>query len=85
MTPIVRASTPLTRWATMTDEEIVNKFTFHPATPDQVERYVLLRAKALEFAQLVMELAPGSRERSSAITSIDVAVMHANAAIARHS
>lgn len=69
----------------MSTEEIENRFTFHPAQPGQPERYEALRAKGKELAYLIEELAPYSRERSTALTKVDEAIMHANAAIARNS
>lgn len=65
-------------------DEIENSFTFHPVKGDQAQRYEALRAKAKEFALLVDELTPYSRERSVALTKIDEAVMWANASIARN-
>lgn len=59
------------------------RFTYHAPTGDQPARYERLRAKALEFAQLIMEDCPSSAERSTALTNLDVVVMFANAAIAR--
>ena len=59
-----------------------NVFTYHAPKGDQQERYVALRVKARELAQLVMDRTPTSREQSLALTSIQQAVMWANAAIA---
>lgn len=63
--------------------ELAIRFTFHPVQPGQAERYEAIRAKALEFATLVVDLTPESREQSLAITAIEDAVYAANAAIAR--
>ncbi len=57
-------------------------FTYHSPFGNQPERYVAIRAKALELARLVQESTPASREQSLAVTSIQQAVMWANAAIA---
>lgn len=61
-----------------------NDFAYH--TPDErlVARFEALRAKAKEFAELIVDLTPGCREQSTALTKVDEAVMHANAAIARN-
>jgi hypothetical protein len=67
----------------MTDEELALRFTYHPPTSDQIPRFGELRAHAHEFAGLIVELTPESREQSLAITALEEAVMWANAAIAR--
>lgn len=61
------------------------RFTYHPPTGDQPQRYETLRAKARELAELVVDATPESREQSLALTHIEEAVMWANAAIARRS
>lgn len=64
--------------------ELANRFTYHPPTQGQAERYVEIRKVAHEFALAVLERAPKSRERSLAFTKIEEAVFWANAAIARN-
>jgi hypothetical protein len=67
-----------------TYQEIEKRFTYHPpVTATQVARYEELRAKAKEFAYLICESCPDSREQSLALTKLEEAVMWANAAIAR--
>ncbi len=68
----------------MTKDEIENRFTYHPVKPGQQEKYVAIRAKALELALLINELTPASREQSLAIGSLEEVTFYANAAIARH-
>lgn len=63
---------------------LANRFTYHPPRGTQPARYEKLRAKALEFAKLIVETCPSSAERSTALTHLDSAVMFANAAIARN-
>ena len=63
--------------------DIENRFTYHPPQADQVERYERLRSAGREFAKLLADLCPPSRELSRAVTHVDEAVMNANAAIAR--
>lgn len=65
------------------DAELDIRFTFHPVQPGQAERYEAIRAKAREFAALIVATTPESREQSLAITAIEEAVYHANGAIAR--
>lgn len=64
--------------------DLVNRFIHHPPKGDQAERYLAIRAKALELAQLIEQSTPRSREQSLAITHTEEAVMWANAAIARN-
>ena len=66
----------------LTDEAIENIFTYHAPKGDQAERYVKLREKAKEFARVVQECCPDSREKSLAVTSLQQASMWANASIA---
>jgi hypothetical protein len=66
-------------------EELANRFTYHPPKDEeQVARYQLIREHGHALATLVGNHCPASRERSLAWTKIEEAVMHANAAIARH-
>jgi hypothetical protein len=64
------------------DRRIENEFTHHPPKGDQVQRYEKLRFNGGNLAEMVMELCPDSRERSTALAKIREAVMWANAAIA---
>lgn len=66
------------------ENTIENNFTYHPPKDDQAERYMMIRKEAKEFAKLISELCPESRERSIAITNLEQSVMWANASIARN-
>ena len=68
----------------MESAELENRFTYHPPRPDQVQTYERIRAAGLNFAALIADLTPASREQSLSITHIEDAVMWANAAEARH-
>lgn len=68
----------------VTDEELNRRFTYHPPKEDQPVRYTGLREKAREFAELIRQYTPYSREQSLALTALEEAVMWANAAIARN-
>lgn len=68
----------------MESADLQKRFTYQPPKSDQPQRYVQLRAKALEFAQLINDLCPESREKSLAITNLEESVMWANASIARN-
>lgn len=64
-------------------ENLKARFTYHAPNGDQAATFKILREKALEFAELIVQNCPSSPERSTALTRLDEAVMHANAAIAR--
>ncbi|HEY6416342.1 MAG TPA: hypothetical protein VIX41_08895 [Acidimicrobiales bacterium] len=64
-------------------DELEVRFTYHPPTGDQPERYARIRAKALDLARMIDADTPPSREQSLAFTHLEEAVMWANAAIAR--
>jgi hypothetical protein len=66
------------------DAELLDRFSFHPATGDQGATYEVIRAAGLTMARELAAYCPPSRELSLAITAIDQAVMWANAAIARN-
>lgn len=67
----------------MDDKGVEHRFIYHAPVGDQVERYKAIRSFAASFAHLVNDLAPDGREKSTAVTKIEEAVMWANAAIAR--
>ncbi len=64
------------------DHDLDNLFTHHVPFDDQGERYTKMRAAAKVFAAVVVELAPSSSERSTAIRKLREVMMWANAAIA---
>lgn len=68
-------------------------FTYHPPKEGQPERYQRIRDAAKEFARVILEEAPKDggegildlpHETTLALDRVSEAVMHANAAIARH-
>jgi len=69
----------------MTTGDIRRIFTYHNPTVYQIEKYQVMREKALELALLIHSSTPDSREQSIALTHLQEAVMMANAAIALHS
>ena len=68
----------------MPNLKIENNFTYHAPKEGQPERYVALRDYAKQFAYLIAENCPESREQSLALTNLEQAVFWANAAIARN-
>ena len=67
----------------MEQEELKIRFTYHPPTPEQVIKYETLRRNAFDFATIINEICPDSREKSLALTHLEDSVMCANASIAR--
>lgn len=67
-------------------EDIKNRATFHPATPEKVAVYEENRVRALDYALWINEVAPDSPEKSVAIRKLlDDVAFSVNAAVARHS
>jgi hypothetical protein len=65
-------------------DELTKRFTYHPPKGDQATRYELIRDAAKDFAAVIDDHAPDSREKSLAMTHLEQAVMWANAGIARN-
>lgn len=65
------------------EHELAVRFTYHPPREGQPARYDRIRGVARAFAQVIVQETPASREQSLALTRLEEAVMHANAAIAR--
>ncbi len=63
------------------DEDII--FKYHRPDADDASKFVAIRDKAGEFAQMLRELCPPGRELALARTKLEEAVMWANAGIAR--
>ena len=64
--------------------EIEKRFTYHAPKGDQPAKYQEIRIAAKNFAELLNEACPESREKSLAFTSLEEAVFWANASIARN-
>jgi hypothetical protein len=60
-----------------------NIYSYHAPVGNQQELYDKLRGRAKEFAALIIEPTPNSREQSLALTNLEQAVFWANASIAR--
>lgn len=63
---------------------IEKAFSYHAPKEGQPERYRTIRAKAKQFAYLLADYCPESRERSIAFEKLNEVVMWANASIARN-
>jgi hypothetical protein len=66
----------------ITENQLLDWFTYHPPQPGQNDRYIAIRNAALEFSQIVIANAPPGADQTAAIRKIREAVMTANAAIA---
>jgi hypothetical protein len=64
-------------------KQIENAFTYHSPQPHQVPKYTEIRDTAKDFAHMLNDLCPESRELCVAITKLEECVMWANASIAR--
>ncbi len=67
----------------MEEKDLKNRFTYHAPDLAKTQKYESIRKNALHLSLLLNEYCPDSREKSLAITSLEQAVMWANAAIAR--
>ena len=65
-------------------EDLKKRFTYHAPKECQSQKYENIRKNALALAELLNAMCPDSREKSLAITSLEEAVMWANASIARN-
>jgi hypothetical protein len=67
------------------DEELNKRFSYHPPIDEnQTGRYEEIRGYAKNFARILKQRCPDSREFFIAMTKIEEAVFWANAAIARN-
>ena len=65
------------------ERRIENDFTYHAPTEEQRRQYERLRAMAKGLALLINRECPSGREKSTALSKLEEAVMWANASIAR--
>ncbi len=73
---------PKNRLTDQEEAQLENSFTYHKPKDDQPERYEAIREAAKHLARTILECAPSSRERSIAITQIELGVAMANKSIA---
>jgi hypothetical protein len=68
----------------MEEADLKHRFQFHPADQQNTaDAHEEIRASCLRLAGTINELAPDGREKSTAVTKLEEAMMWANAAIAR--
>jgi hypothetical protein len=63
-------------------QEVSHAFTYHAPAGTQLDRYKAIRDTAKQFASLILDFCPTSREKDISIEKIREAVMWANASIA---
>ena len=68
----------------MYNQQIENNFKYHAPKQGQTVKYEKIRDFAKEFAYIINDACPDSREKSLAMTNLEQAVMWANASIARN-
>lgn len=66
----------------ITDDEIVNWFTYHSPRTDQQIAYVAIRDHGKKLAYVIRDCCPASADATAAIRKVREAVMTANAAVA---
>jgi len=66
-----------------TGNQIEKCFTYHRPPAEELGNFKRLRSQARELAHLINELVPDGREKATALTRLEEAIMHANAGIAR--
>lgn len=67
-------------------KQIEHNFKYHPPVGNAADKHAAVRAKAKELALLIDESLPdpAGREKATAITHVETAMMWACAGIARH-
>lgn len=64
-------------------QETYNRFgPYRKPTETTIPKYEKIQQKALEFALLIEELCPESRQKATALTQLELCKMSANASIA---
>lgn len=64
-------------------KRIENDFTYHRPPADKIEDFHQLRHMVKNLAHYIVDVTPAGREQSNALTKLEEAMFHANAAIAR--
>jgi len=64
------------------ENQLLNWFTYHPPSDQQVFNYQEIREAGLALARTILKNTPPSADQTSAVRKVREAVMTANAAIA---
>lgn len=67
----------------MATPDLDKRFTYHPPTPERRRLHEQVREGSFILAQVFDAVLPESREKALALTSLEEALMWANACIAR--
>lgn len=68
----------------LSENEIINRVTYHKPSESGVERHKRLSDAAAALLRTIEEIVPDGREKSLAITKIEEAKMWASAGVARN-
>jgi hypothetical protein len=68
----------------ITDERLINWFTYHAPSPEQIPAYEEIRNAGFTLAAVILRLTPPSADQSVAIRKVREAVAAANSSIACH-
>ena len=68
----------------MTPEQIIERFSWPPPTPEKIEKCSKIRIILTKAALVIGDMTPPSRERDLFLTLLQQAQMMANASIAIH-
>lgn len=67
----------------MTNEEILDRFRYHPPSAEGAERHKSLTGAFFTVARVIEEVCPDGREKALAFTKLEEAKFWASAAVAR--
>ena len=66
----------------VTNGNVIEVFTYHPPTPEQMWKYNNIRQGAQDFATIILSNTPQCADQQAALRLLREAVMTANASIA---
>lgn len=66
----------------LTDEQIENRYGYHPGTPETIPVHESLREGFIAFAKFLNEKLPAGRAKSTAMTNLQQCAMWSNYGIA---
>lgn len=66
------------------DQELHNRFSYHPPTGVKIEKHQLVRDRCFDLAVALDEILPDGRDKMLALTHLEQVMYSANASIARN-